>query len=99
MVDLEFNPKKKIKLSTFNINDIRNKLYFYDVGAKKDPPQYKIENQPVYKNYKLLRPYQLESVNWLIKSWYERRNTILADEMGLGKTIQSIAFLYHLFSV
>jgi chromodomain-helicase-DNA-binding protein 7 len=24
---------------------------------------------------------------------------ILADEMGLGKTIQSISFLYHLFSV
>jgi len=34
-----------------------------------------------------LRDYQLESLNWLIQSWYEDRNVILADEMGLGKTI------------
>jgi chromodomain-helicase-DNA-binding protein 7 len=45
-----------------------------------------------------LRSYQLESVNWLIESWYNGRNVILADEMGLGKTIQSIAFLNYLFS-
>ena len=24
------------------LNEIKNKLYFYDVGTKKDPPQYKI---------------------------------------------------------
>lgn len=60
LVDLQYNPKKKNRFSSpFQINDIKNKLYFYDVGNKKDPPQYKLENQPVYKNYKLLRPYQL----------------------------------------
>ena len=37
-------------------------------------------------------------MNWLIQNWYNGRNVILADEMGLGKTIQSIAFLYYLFS-
>lgn len=90
---------KKKRFTAQQINDMKNKLYFYDIGNKKEPHQYKTENVPVYKNYKLLRSYQLESLNWLIKSWYQRRNIILADEMGLGKTIQSIAFLYHLFSV
>ena len=28
-----------------------------------------------------------------------RKNCILADEMGLGKTIQSITFLYEMFSL
>ena len=71
----------------------------YDIAHRKDPFQYKLDQPHIYKNYKLLRPYQTESVNWLIKSWYERRNTILADEMGLGKTIQSISFLYHLHTL
>jgi len=66
--------------------------------TKKEPYQYKPDTPHIYKNYKILRSYQIESLNWLIKSWYEKRNTILADEMGLGKTIQSIAFLYHLFT-
>ena len=35
----------------------------------------------------MLRSYQLESLNWLIESFYKKRNVILADEMGLGKTI------------
>jgi SNF2 family DNA or RNA helicase len=41
----------------------------------------------------MLKPYQLSSLNFLIKNYAESRNTILADEMGLGKTIQTIAFL------
>ena len=40
------------------------------------------------KNGVVLREYQIEGVNWLIFSWYQRRNCILADEMGLGKTLQ-----------
>jgi chromodomain-helicase-DNA-binding protein 7 len=44
----------------------------------------------------MLKDFQLESLNWLIKSWHENRNTILADEMGLGKTIQTISFIFHL---
>ena len=40
------------------------------------------------KNGVVLREYQIDGVNWLIFSWYQRRNCILADEMGLGKTLQ-----------
>ena len=40
------------------------------------------------KNGVVLREYQIEGVNWLIFSWYQRRNCILADEMRLGKTLQ-----------
>lgn len=96
LVEIESNPKKKAKFSNAQIAEIKNRLYFYDAGLKKEPYQYKLDQPHIYKNYKILRSYQSESLNWLIKSWYEKRNTILADEMGLGKTIQSIAFLYHL---
>ena len=41
------------------------------------------------KNGVVLREYQIEGVNWLLFSWYQRRNCILADEMGLGKTLQA----------
>lgn len=95
----DFDMNKKKRFTAMQIAEMKNKLYSYDVGTKKEPYQYRPDNIPVYRNYKLLRSYQLESINWLIKSWYSRRNTILADEMGLGKTIQSIAFLYHLYSV
>lgn len=57
---------------------------------KRPPPesyrQYK-DSMPL-KNGVVLREYQIEGVNWLIFSWYQRRNCILADEMGLGKTLQ-----------
>ena len=90
------NPKKKAKCSSSFINDLKNKLYFYDVAMYREPIQYTFKNQPIFKDQKLLRDYQLESLNWLIQSWYHKRSVILADEMGLGKTVQSIAFLNHL---
>ena len=49
-----------------------------------------------YKNNNILRPYQLEGLNWLIFCWYHSRNSILADEMGLGKTVQSVVTLEYL---
>ncbi|OEU07162.1 SNF2_N-domain-containing protein, partial [Fragilariopsis cylindrus CCMP1102] len=43
-----------------------------------------------------LKPYQLESLNWMIHLAEKGLNGILADEMGLGKTLQSISILaYH----
>lgn len=36
------------------------------------------------------------SYSWIL---FCRKNCILADEMGLGKTIQSITFLYEMFSM
>ena len=95
-LDILNNPKKKAKCSASFLNDLKNKLYFYDVAQTRDPIQYTFKNQPIFKDQKMLRDYQLESLNWLIQAWYNRRNVILADEMGLGKTIQSIAFLNHL---
>ena len=95
-LDILTNPKKRAKCSNAYLNDLRNKLYHYDAGHSKKPFQYTANNQPIYKGRKLLRSYQLESLNWMIQAWYENRNVILADEMGLGKTIQSTAFLNHL---
>ena len=52
-----------------------------------------IKDTQEYKGGNLLRPYQLEGLNWLLFNWYTRQNCILADEMGLGKTVQSIVLL------
>ncbi|XP_061542774.1 chromodomain-helicase-DNA-binding protein 6 isoform X3 [Phycodurus eques] len=59
----------------------------------------KLERSRDYRNGNQLREYQLEGMNWLLFNWYNRKNCILADEMGLGKTIQSITFLYEMFSM
>ena len=95
-LDILNNPKKRAKCSNAYLYELKNRLYHYDVGHHKKPFHYTQNNQPIYKGRKLLRSYQLESLNWLISAWYEGRNVILADEMGLGKTIQSMAFLNHL---
>merc|ERR1712226_60060 len=57
----------------------------------------KMDQAPTFLNNNVLRPYQLEGVNWLLFSWYHGNNCSLADEMGLGKTIQSLAFLDGMF--
>ncbi|XP_033939117.1 chromodomain-helicase-DNA-binding protein 6 isoform X3 [Pseudochaenichthys georgianus] len=59
----------------------------------------KLDNSRAYRNINQLREYQLEGMNWLLFNWYNRKNCILADEMGLGKTIQSITFLFEIFSM
>ena len=43
-----------------------------------------------------LRSYQVDGLNWILRSWYAERGSILADEMGLGKTAQTISALEHL---
>ncbi|XP_031560226.1 chromodomain-helicase-DNA-binding protein 1-like [Actinia tenebrosa] len=43
-----------------------------------------------------LRPYQLDGVTFLRRSYDDRHGCILGDEMGLGKTIQVISTLLHL---
>ncbi|XP_035634368.1 chromodomain-helicase-DNA-binding protein 6 isoform X1 [Oncorhynchus keta] len=59
----------------------------------------KLDKSKDYRNGNQLREYQLEGMNWLLFNWYNRKNCILADEMGLGKTIQSITFLFEMFSM
>ncbi len=43
-----------------------------------------------------MRAYQVDGLNWLIRSHHRGLNGILADEMGLGKTLQSISLLAYL---
>ncbi|XP_053723413.1 chromodomain-helicase-DNA-binding protein 6-like isoform X1 [Synchiropus splendidus] len=68
--------------------------------VERPPPEnwQKLEKSRDYRNGNQLREYQLEGMNWLLFNWYNRKNCILADEMGLGKTIQSITFLFEIFS-
>uniref|UniRef100_A0A672GGA8 Chromodomain helicase DNA binding protein 6 n=1 Tax=Salarias fasciatus TaxID=181472 RepID=A0A672GGA8_SALFA len=72
-----------------------------DLRHERPPPDQwqKLERSRDYRNGNQLREYQLEGMNWLLFNWYNRKNCILADEMGLGKTIQSITFLYEIFSM
>ena len=98
MLNWMSDPKKLGKVPQQTINECKNKLYNLDISKRESLFQYTPKNQPIFKHKKMLRSYQLESLNWLIESWYNCRNVILADEMGLGKTIQSIAFLNYLFS-
>jgi len=56
----------------------------------------RLEASPAFENGRLLRPYQLEGVNWMLDAWRSRRNVMLADEMGLGKTAQVVATLSQL---
>ena len=54
-------------------------MYLLDANQKGTPREYGNQDIPIYKNYRKLKDFQLESLNWLIKSWYDNRNTILAD--------------------
>ena len=47
---------------------------------------------------KILRPYQIEGVEWLYNIHKCDLGGILADEMGLGKTIQTIYFFKKIFA-
>uniref|UniRef100_A0A669D2Y8 Chromodomain helicase DNA binding protein 6 n=1 Tax=Oreochromis niloticus TaxID=8128 RepID=A0A669D2Y8_ORENI len=76
------------------------KLHETELKERPSPEKWqKLERSRDYRNGNQLREYQLEGMNWLLFNWYNRKNCILADEMGLGKTIQSITFLYEIFSM
>ena len=69
-------------------------LFLFQFVRRPPPASFKpIKDSRAYKGENLLRPYQLEGLNWLLFNWYTRQNCILADEMGLGKTVQSIVLL------
>lgn len=55
-----------------------------------------LNKQPSIITGGLLRDYQLEGLNWMIRLQENGINGILADEMGLGKTLQSISILAYL---
>lgn len=90
------DPRQMDRTPRSKINELKRVLFTYK--DPKDIVQYQQKNQPIFKNERTLRSYQLESLNWMIEAWTKKRNVILADEMGLGKTIQAMAFLNHLIS-
>jgi SWI/SNF-related matrix-associated actin-dependent regulator of chromatin subfamily A protein 2/4 len=47
----------------------------------------------------VLKPYQIQGLEWLVSLYNNHLNGILADEMGLGKTIQTIALITYLMEV
>lgn len=61
-----------------NVAKMEKKIYLLD-GSQSQIRQYGGKDIPIFKNYRMLKEFQLESLNWLIKNWYENRNCILAD--------------------
>src|SRR5690606_37637124 len=51
------------------------------LGRRPDPSAWKaLEESPVYRHDNVLRPYQLEGVNWLVFCRMQRQSSIIADE-------------------
>ncbi|KAI5785060.1 SWI/SNF chromatin remodeling complex component [Peziza echinospora] len=65
-----------------------------NVGEK--PKQLRSARQPKLVTGGIMKPYQLEGLDWLCSLYENGLNGILADEMGLGKTLQTISFLAFL---
>jgi len=47
----------------------------------------------------VMKPYQIEALNWLINLHRNNVCGILADEMGLGKTVETISLLAFLHQI
>eukprot|EP00004_Rigifila_ramosa_P016685 TRINITY_DN3982_c0_g1_i3.p1 TRINITY_DN3982_c0_g1~~TRINITY_DN3982_c0_g1_i3.p1 ORF type:complete len:1455 (-),score=351.96 TRINITY_DN3982_c0_g1_i3:19-4158(-) len=58
--------------------------------------QEEITQQPECLIGGLLKPYQIEGLQWLVSLYNNNLNGVLADEMGLGKTIQTISLVCYL---
>ncbi|KZT18698.1 SNF2 family DNA-dependent ATPase [Neolentinus lepideus HHB14362 ss-1] len=61
----------------------------------EDDQPFVFEESPSFING-MMRPYQLQGLNWMVSLHHNGLNGILADEMGLGKTLQTISFLAYL---
>ena len=93
-LETDVDPKKVTDFERWRVPPPADQIY------KRRPRKSewkKSDAPPTFLNNNVLRPYQLEGVNWLLFSWYHGNNCLLADEMGLGKTIQSLAFLDGMF--
>ncbi|KAF4001245.1 SNF2 N-terminal domain family protein [Saccharomyces cerevisiae] len=70
-----------------------------DTTTQNGAPDDAAIKQPRLLKNCILKPYQLEGLNWLITLYENGLNGILADEMGLGKTVQSIALLAFIYEM
>lgn len=66
-----------------------------DLSDESEEDHVFLTKQPKCIKFGQLKPYQLESLNWMIHLAEKGLNGILADEMGLGKTLQSISILAY----
>lgn len=88
--------KSKIKVPTHRMYQLDN-LPEEFINLEKDKKfdslfkNKKIEILEKYKN--ILRDYQINGVEWLLKLRSMKLCGILADDMGLGKTLQIISYL------
>lgn len=91
------------KYKALYLDSLRNNRYsiintdnsfnaFIEKFSKYKNAQLEFSNQ----ERKILRPYQLEGVQWLYNIHKCDLGGILADEMGLGKSIQTIYFFKYL---
>ena len=93
-LESDVDPKKVTDFEKWRVPPPDDQIY---KRRPKKSEWKKTDQPPTFLNNNVLRPYQLEGVNWLLFSWYHGNNCLLADEMGLGKTIQSLAFLDGMF--
>ncbi|ESO06310.1 hypothetical protein HELRODRAFT_149039, partial [Helobdella robusta] len=87
----------KQKVSYYSITSSLQNLLM-QMKPRPSAEQWKSHEEcPQYKNNNVLREYQLEGLNWLTFSYFNKQSCILADEMGLGKTIQSLTFIEEVY--
>lgn len=65
--DITENQRVLDRTPQSQLNELRHQIFLY-----KDPKNvvvYTAKNQPIYKEGRTLRSYQLESLNWMIDAW------------------------------
>ncbi|AJU35660.1 APG_G0017830.mRNA.1.CDS.1 [Saccharomyces cerevisiae] len=96
----EEHSSKKRKTKKKSITDFfRKQKKNEDTTTQNGAPDDAAIKQPRLLKNCILKPYQLEGLNWLITLYENGLNGILADEMGLGKTVQSIALLAFIYEM
>ena len=72
----------------------RNPLKIPTRWVRPKPELYQpLTEKPVSKRGEVMKDFQLEGLNWLIKCWFEQKNTILGDDTRAGKVPQAVAML------
>lgn len=98
--DDEEHSSKKRKTKKKSITDFfKKQKKNEDTTTQNGAPDDAAIKQPRLLKNCILKPYQLEGLNWLITLYENGLNGILADEMGLGKTVQSIALLAFIYEM
>lgn len=91
--------QKNVKQKKINNRFLQKQKKNEDTTTQNGAPDDAAIKQPRLLKNCILKPYQLEGLNWLITLYENGLNGILADEMGLGKTVQSIALLAFIYEM